>query len=64
VERERFLARVEDLLAYLHEAEEPGRRILYPGERGWQTRNRYLAEGIPIHPEIVAQLRTAGITVS
>jgi LDH2 family malate/lactate/ureidoglycolate dehydrogenase len=63
VERERFLARVEDLLAYLHEAEEPGCRVLYPGERGWQTRKRYLAEGIPIHPEIAAQLRAAGIAL-
>lgn len=56
IERERFDQRVDDMLEYLRTAE-PGLAVLYPGERGWQTRERYLAEGIPIHAEIVAQLQ-------
>jgi LDH2 family malate/lactate/ureidoglycolate dehydrogenase len=35
--------------------------ITLPGERGWQTRERNLAGGIPIHAEIVAQLEMIGI---
>jgi LDH2 family malate/lactate/ureidoglycolate dehydrogenase len=64
VQRERFAARVEDFLSYLLKEREPGNQAFYPGERGWQTRARYLAEGIPIHPEITAQLRAAGITLA
>ncbi|MBI4790594.1 MAG: Ldh family oxidoreductase [Chloroflexi bacterium] len=63
VDKERFAARVADLLAHLASAE-PGLTITYPGERGWQTRDRYLAEGIPIHGEIVAQLGTVGVMVA
>jgi LDH2 family malate/lactate/ureidoglycolate dehydrogenase len=63
VERERFQQRVADLLTHLHNAADPGRETLYPGERGWRTRDRYLAEGIPIHPEIVAQLRAIGMSI-
>jgi LDH2 family malate/lactate/ureidoglycolate dehydrogenase len=60
--KERFVQRVDDLLAYLRDAE-PGLNITFPGERGWQTRARYLAEGIPIHAEIVEQLRAIGVTL-
>ncbi len=60
-ERERFYRKVEDLLSYLRASSEPGQEILYPGERGWQTRDRYLADGIPIHPQIAAQLREIGM---
>jgi LDH2 family malate/lactate/ureidoglycolate dehydrogenase len=59
-ERDQFARRVEDMLAYLRRTE-PDARIKFPGERGWQTRTRYLAEGIPIHPEIVAQLQAVGL---
>jgi LDH2 family malate/lactate/ureidoglycolate dehydrogenase len=62
VTQERFAQRVQDLLAYLQNAE-PGLTITYPGERGWQTRERYLAEGIPIHPEIVTQLQSIGVSL-
>jgi LDH2 family malate/lactate/ureidoglycolate dehydrogenase len=55
VDAERFGRRVEDWIAWLHQAE-PGLTITLPGERGWQTRERNLAEGIPIHAEIAAQL--------
>jgi LDH2 family malate/lactate/ureidoglycolate dehydrogenase len=60
VDAERFGQRVEDLIAWLHQAE-PGLTITLPGERGWQTRERNLAEGIPIHAEIAAQLEAIGV---
>ncbi len=56
-----FHRRAEDLLARLREAAEPGHDMLYPGERGWRTRDLYLAEGIPIHPEIASQLSDIGV---
>ncbi len=61
-EQERFQQRVEDLLGYLHRSAEPGMEILYPGERGWQARARHLADGIPIHPDIITQLQTIGLS--
>ncbi|HEX9076097.1 MAG TPA: Ldh family oxidoreductase [Anaerolineae bacterium] len=60
IDRERFAQRVQDLLAYIESAE-PGLAITYPGERGWETRDRYLAEGIPIHADIAAQLKAIGV---
>ena len=60
VKPERLAQRIDDLLMYLREAE-PGLEITFPGDRGWQTRERYLAEGIPIHPEIVEQLKAIGV---
>ncbi len=61
VERGRFLERVEELLRALRSDMEPGQDLLYPGERGWRTRDEYLAAGIPIHPEIVSQLLAIGM---
>jgi LDH2 family malate/lactate/ureidoglycolate dehydrogenase len=55
-----FAQRVQTLLVWLRNAE-PGLTITLPGDRGWQTRDRYLAEGIPIHPEIVAELKSIGV---
>jgi len=63
VDPQRLAARVEEFLSYLREAQEPGEPILYPGERGWQTRARNLAEGVPVHHDIVAQLQSAGISL-
>ena len=57
---DRIAQRVDDMLAYLRTAE-PGADIKYPGERGWETRARNLAQGIPLHSEIVAQLLAAGV---
>ncbi len=62
VDREHFAQRVEDLLDWLKAEADPGIVIALPGERGWQTKERYLAEGIPIHPEIAAQLRAIGVS--
>ncbi len=63
VGREEFFRKVQDLLARLGSAADPGREVRYPGERGWRTRDRFLAQGIPIHPEIVAQLREIGMSI-
>lgn len=60
VDQERFEQRVDDLLNYLREAE-PNLKITFPGERGWETRALNLREGVPIHYDIVEQLKTIGI---
>ncbi len=57
---DRFAERVNDFIAYLRSAE-PGLTITLPGERGWETREQNLKEGIPIHSEIVAQLKKIGV---
>jgi LDH2 family malate/lactate/ureidoglycolate dehydrogenase len=62
IEPERFAQRVRDFISWLHQTE-PGLEITLPGERGWRTREQYLAEGIPIHPDIVRDLREAGVTL-
>ncbi len=62
VDQERFAQRVDDLLDYLRAAE-PGLTIAYPGERGWQTRDQNLREGVPIHREIVEQLKAIGVAL-
>jgi LDH2 family malate/lactate/ureidoglycolate dehydrogenase len=60
-ERENFERKVEEFLEYLKETSEQGETAHLPGQRGWQTRDRYLEEGIPIHPNIAASLRELGI---
>jgi LDH2 family malate/lactate/ureidoglycolate dehydrogenase len=60
VDADRFSQRAEELIAWLRQAE-PGLTINLPGERGWQAREENLAVGVPIHPEIVAQLETIGV---
>jgi len=44
VDPERFAQRVQDLHTFLQNAE-PGLTITFPGERGWQIKERNLAEG-------------------
>ncbi len=62
VDLARFRERVLELLLYVRSAE-PGLTMTFPGERGWRTRNRYLAEGIPIHAEIAEQLKAIGVNL-
>ena len=57
---DRLAERITDYLTYLSAAE-PGLPISFPGERGWQTRDRNLAEGIPIHGRIVEQLQAVDV---
>jgi LDH2 family malate/lactate/ureidoglycolate dehydrogenase len=62
IEAAQFRGRVEEFISYLRRAE-PGLGITLPGERGWRTRQKYLVEGIPIHHEIMEQLRAADVSL-
>lgn len=63
-EPEQFGRRVDDLLDLVSAEFRPDQEFLYPGERGWRTRERYLAEGIPIHRQIVEQLAASGVRLA
>jgi LDH2 family malate/lactate/ureidoglycolate dehydrogenase len=63
VERELFEQKIDQLLRFLRGAAESGEEIVFPGDRSWQTRDRYLVEGIPIHAQIVEQLRAIGMVL-
>ena len=52
--------RIEQLAQWLGERE-PDIVITFPGDRSWQTRAEYLKNGIPIHRDIVEQLRGIGV---
>jgi LDH2 family malate/lactate/ureidoglycolate dehydrogenase len=59
-DRDTFESRVDAMLAYLAsiDANHP---VLAPGERGWKARREHLRDGVPLHPDIVAQLLSAGV---
>ncbi|MBI5034744.1 MAG: Ldh family oxidoreductase [Chloroflexi bacterium] len=52
--------KIEQLGQWLHDTE-PNLSITFPGDRSWQTRADYLRDGIPIHADIVSQLRDIGV---
>lgn len=52
--------RVDSYLSYLGEAARP---FTWPGERGWQERKHNLIAGVPLHPEIFAQLQSLGLRI-
>ena len=54
-------SRVDTLLSYLTQNTGVRERFLWPGQRGWDERRRNLAEGVPLHVDIVTQLRAAGL---
>jgi LDH2 family malate/lactate/ureidoglycolate dehydrogenase len=58
--RERFVARVENLVAHVR-AGVSGPEALLPGERGWRTRAEYGRDGIPVHPDVIAALAGVGV---
>lgn len=58
IEPENFQQRVAHLLTYLAHEAAP---FQYPGERGWKAKQKNIAEGIPVHAEIIAQLASVGI---
>lgn len=63
IEPARLAQRIDDLFAWMQNVE-PGLTITYPGERGWQTREQNLRDGVPIHRDIVEQLRAIGVVLA
>lgn len=55
-----FKQRVRFFLDYLKNEATP---FNYPGERGWQVRQLNLLDGVPIHTDIVAQLKSVGLSL-
>ncbi|GAB4060687.1 Ldh family oxidoreductase [Uliginosibacterium sediminicola] len=58
-----FHAEVERYLDYLRTEASFREAFLFPGERGWQDCARNEALGVPLHAEIVDQLRQAGVVL-
>lgn len=63
VEPTAFHARVHDFLEHLRTHASETAPFQWPGERGWQSYRDSVAHGVPLHPEIVAQLRKAGLAL-
>jgi LDH2 family malate/lactate/ureidoglycolate dehydrogenase len=61
VDRKHFEKRVDDMLAYLKDTVPDS--FQYPGQRGWEARERNLVSGVPIHADIAAQLQKVGVTL-
>lgn len=61
-DRARFDSRVDDLLACL-KGIDPDHPVLAPGERGSIARREYERDGVPIHPDIIGQLKAAGVVL-
>lgn len=60
VPAEVFAERIAAVLAFIG-AGVGDAGFLYPGERGWQARDRNLVAGVPLHRQIVDQLAQVGI---
>ncbi len=60
-DKESFAAKIQDLAAFLTSSADPGMEITFPGELSVKSRERYSREGIPIHPDIVKDLRSIGM---
>jgi len=58
-----FRDRVKTLLGWLKAQPASAEAFLFPGQRGWTERKHNLTEGVPVHPDIVAQLAQAGIAL-
>ncbi|MFT4172924.1 MAG: Ldh family oxidoreductase [Rhodocyclaceae bacterium] len=56
-----FDARVSAYLDYLGAHAGVPEPFYAPGGRGWQAAHRNLEAGVPLHPEIVEQLKAAGV---
>ena len=54
--------KIEQYAHWLHETE-PDIHITLPGDRSWQARQENLQNGIPIHPDIVTELRKIGLNL-
>jgi LDH2 family malate/lactate/ureidoglycolate dehydrogenase len=58
IDPEEFTQGVDEFLSYLKDVATP---FQYPGERGWRAKRENLIAGVPLHPEIVEELRQAGM---
>lgn len=57
-----FRERVESLLVWLDEhASSEAEHFQWPGQRGWREAAVNRERGVPLHPDLVAQLAAAGI---
>ena len=61
-DRAQFDARVDSMLEYL-KCIDPAHPLLAPGERGWTVRREYERDGVPVHPDIIEQLKASGVVV-
>ncbi len=59
--QEKLAARVGEYLAYLGEATAGADSLTWPGRRGYAARAVNLVQGVPLHADIVVELRGAGI---
>lgn len=59
-----FRERAATLLGWLNEhASSESEHFQWPGERGWREATKNHAEGVPLHADIVAQLKVAGVEI-
>ena len=58
IEPAEFQQHTAAFIAYLKEDAAP---FSYPGERGWETRDKQLATGVELHNEIIQQLNSVDI---
>ncbi|KJS03090.1 MAG: hypothetical protein VR65_02265 [Desulfobulbaceae bacterium BRH_c16a] len=61
--REILSGRVDDYLAYLGGVAAETALFTWPGQRGWSARAANLQAGVPLHAEIAAQLKAAGVVL-
>lgn len=65
IEPEVFRERTASLLGWLKEhASSESEHFQWPGERGWREAVKNRAEGVPVHADIAAQLKAAGIEIA
>jgi len=56
-----FRARTASLLEWLKARPGSEAEFLFPGQRGWTEKRKNQSAGVPVHPDIAAQLRAAGV---
>ena len=61
--RDVLAGRVNDYLSYLGGVAAETAPFTWPGQRGWSARAANLQQGVPIHREIVAQLKAVGVVL-
>lgn len=59
-----FRSRLHDFLQHLQTNASETSAFMWPGQRGWQTSHEGESKGIALHPDIVAQLRAAGLKLA